>query len=264
VRLPILPSPIAQALTYLSMLGSALELAADISQRRSRNEFALFVWQLGEVWPTGGWGSLEYGPAPGFTAGQVVGGRWKPIHHMYAQHLYRDTVLLCGKDGACLLRHDGALAGVAGKAALSVVHMATGQSQALSSWSFELPIGPGASQWYCAASAQTTDYAAPACRSWADAVAPLGCAADLSDCVLSVSVYDANGNVLDAHTVLLTAPARMRLPAAAVTATMGAVRADGTTPVTLRHAVTMRSHSHSTMANMLPISIANKHCLLEH
>jgi beta-mannosidase len=45
------------------------------------------------VWPTGGWGSLEYGPAPGFTAGQVVGGRWKPIHHMYAQHLYRDTVL---------------------------------------------------------------------------------------------------------------------------------------------------------------------------
>ncbi len=51
------------------MLGSALELAADISQRRSRNEFALLVWQLGEVWPTGGWGSLEYGPAPGFTAG---------------------------------------------------------------------------------------------------------------------------------------------------------------------------------------------------
>jgi hypothetical protein len=31
------------------MLGSALELAADISQRRSRNEFALLVWQLGEV-----------------------------------------------------------------------------------------------------------------------------------------------------------------------------------------------------------------------
>ena len=171
----------------------------------------------------------------------MVGGRWKPIHHMYAQHLYRDTVLLCGKDGACLLRHDGALAGVAGKVSLSLVHVATGQSQALSSWSFELPIGPGASQWYCAATAQTTDYAAPACRSWADAVAPFGCASDLSDCVLAASVYGAGGDVLDEHTVLLTAPARMRLPAAAVTAAIGAARADGTTPVTLRHVVIERA-----------------------
>ena len=34
------------------------------------------LWQLNEVWPTGGWGSLEYGAAN--TAGQLIGGRWKP------------------------------------------------------------------------------------------------------------------------------------------------------------------------------------------
>lgn len=70
--------------------------------------------------------------------------------------------------------------------------------------------------------------------------------------MLSVSVYDASGNVLDAHTVLLTAPARMRLPAAAVTATIGAVRADGTAPVTLRHAfIDAGNHIHSTIAKTI-------------
>ena len=32
------------------------------------------VWQLGEIWPTGGWGSVEYATA---VRGQVRGGRWK-------------------------------------------------------------------------------------------------------------------------------------------------------------------------------------------
>jgi len=32
------------------------------------------VWQLNEIFPTGGWGSLEYGSARGPTPGQVLGG----------------------------------------------------------------------------------------------------------------------------------------------------------------------------------------------
>lgn len=32
-----------------------------IEGKRSLNEFGTLTWQLGEVWPTGGWGSLEYG-----------------------------------------------------------------------------------------------------------------------------------------------------------------------------------------------------------
>ena len=33
-----------------------------------------------EIWPTGGWGSIEYGTV-GYTKGQVLGGRWKPLQH---------------------------------------------------------------------------------------------------------------------------------------------------------------------------------------
>lgn len=69
-----------QAVTYLSMLSSALHLASDIANRRAQNQFGLLIWQLGEVWPTGGWGSLEYGPLK--QPGQVVGGRWKIQHYM--------------------------------------------------------------------------------------------------------------------------------------------------------------------------------------
>jgi len=34
---------------------------SNIENRRSENEFGTVIWQLGEIWPTGGWGSLEYG-----------------------------------------------------------------------------------------------------------------------------------------------------------------------------------------------------------
>jgi hypothetical protein len=36
-----------------------LEMKSDIEVRRSRNEHGTLTWQLGEIWPTGGWGSLE-------------------------------------------------------------------------------------------------------------------------------------------------------------------------------------------------------------
>ena len=48
------------------------------------------VW-FGCSWPTGGWGSLEYGTtvADGagqpLTAGQVAGGRWRPLQHFFRQ-----------------------------------------------------------------------------------------------------------------------------------------------------------------------------------
>ena len=68
--------------------------------------------QLNEIWPTGGWGSIEYGtasvpgqvrrrrwcflgvllcwlrrarvtrPLPPLLMWQVLGGRWKPLHYM--------------------------------------------------------------------------------------------------------------------------------------------------------------------------------------
>jgi len=41
---------------YKSMIGQAMDMKREIEEQRSRNSFGMLVWQLGEVWPTGGWG----------------------------------------------------------------------------------------------------------------------------------------------------------------------------------------------------------------
>ena len=61
---------------YQCMLGQALEIKSDIEARRSSNTYGIIVWQFNEIWPTGGWGSIEYGTP---REGQVIGGRWKPL-----------------------------------------------------------------------------------------------------------------------------------------------------------------------------------------
>ena len=67
-----------RAQLFLGVLGQAIEMKGQISAMRSDNRWGVVVWQLNEIWPTGGWGSLEYGTV-GYTPGQVVGGRWKPV-----------------------------------------------------------------------------------------------------------------------------------------------------------------------------------------
>ena len=47
------------------MISQALAMDSDISARRSTNAFGIVTWQLNEIWPTGGWGSLEYGTCSG-------------------------------------------------------------------------------------------------------------------------------------------------------------------------------------------------------
>ena len=44
---------------YLCMLGAALQRKADVESWRSTNIFGSLMWQLNEIWPTGGWGSIE-------------------------------------------------------------------------------------------------------------------------------------------------------------------------------------------------------------
>ena len=60
------------------MIAQALVIKSNIETRRSENQFGVIVWQFNEIWPTGGWGSVEYGTV-GFTKGQVIGGRWKVL-----------------------------------------------------------------------------------------------------------------------------------------------------------------------------------------
>ena len=94
-----------KAQLYWSMIGQALVIKQNIELTRSINRFGVLVWQLNEIWPTVGWGSLEYGPAPGegSSPGQLQGGRWKPLHYFYKQSLMTDVMATCGAAGACSL-----------------------------------------------------------------------------------------------------------------------------------------------------------------
>lgn len=39
--------------------------------------------------------------------GQVIGGRWKPLMHMFQNSLLRDVFAACGGDNHCFVRNDG-------------------------------------------------------------------------------------------------------------------------------------------------------------
>jgi len=81
---------------YQCMISQALNIKSNIEKRRSKNEFGIIVWQYNEIWPTGGWGSIEYGtPVPG----QLIGGRWKPLQYWYKQSIYADVFATCGQAG---------------------------------------------------------------------------------------------------------------------------------------------------------------------
>ncbi|GBG30059.1 Beta-mannosidase [Hondaea fermentalgiana] len=92
-----------RAQLFLCMLAQALDVRSAIERFRASNTFGILTWQLNEIWPTGGWGSLEYGSQ---QPGQVVGGRWKLLHHWFAESLYKDVFIACGRDARCVVRVD--------------------------------------------------------------------------------------------------------------------------------------------------------------
>jgi len=178
-----------------------------------------------EIWPTGGWGSLEYGTV-GFTAGQVLGGRWKPLHHLMEQHLYRDTIAVCGADGSCYTRNDNALAPFAGTLTVSLLPFASGAEAAVSSTPLALARGGGAFQYSCFAGGGggggSSAALAGTCPSVASALASAGCAANGTDCAAIVRVLDASGAAVDVNFQLLAPPYQLALPASSVTAAVAA------------------------------------------
>lgn len=100
-----------RAQLYLCSLAQALALHAEVFSQRSVNVLGSLLWQLNEIWPTGGWGTLEYaasGAARSATAGQLLGGRWKPAHHWLRQHLFAELFATCGLGGVCYARTDAA------------------------------------------------------------------------------------------------------------------------------------------------------------
>ena len=130
---------------YMCMLSQALHMKSNIETRRSRNQLGVLVWQYNEIWPTGGWGSIEYGtPVPG----QVIGGRWKPLQYFYRRALFADVIAACGEGGACYVRNDAAGVGFDGRVIVSALEFASGNVSTLATLSFAggaaLPAGAGA------------------------------------------------------------------------------------------------------------------------
>eukprot|EP00931_Biecheleriopsis_adriatica_P063878 TRINITY_DN38765_c0_g1_i1.p1 TRINITY_DN38765_c0_g1~~TRINITY_DN38765_c0_g1_i1.p1 ORF type:complete len:936 (-),score=124.19 TRINITY_DN38765_c0_g1_i1:136-2943(-) len=195
------------------MIAQALALKSDIEARRAQNTFGIVTWQLNEIWPTGGWGSLEYGTV-GFTAGQVLGGRWRPLHHFMRESLYADTMATCGVEGVCYIRHDGInpFRGVVEIAASRISGSNAGERNVLVKKNVSLLAGPGETLWFNAVN--WSDYLD---GSW----------------VFTSAVCCADGVAVSEHVILPVAPSGLQLDPADITVEVGDLSAQGSVPVVL-------------------------------
>jgi hypothetical protein len=210
---------------YQCMIGQALEIKQTIETRMSQNTFGILVWQLNEIWPTGGWGSIEYGN-PNFP-GQVIGGRWKPLHHWYRNSIFADVMATCGQDGECYVRNDSPWA-FEGKLTLRSTRFADAQVSVLLERSLSLPAGAGVVQWF-----------------QSDKIKALS---GLSSAVEAV-VTNAAGVIVSSNLIALATPENMQLSKAnvAVSASMedGAIVASLTTDaVAMYVTLTTLAHGH--------------------
>ena len=89
-------------LLYLCMLSQMLWMKSRIEILRSDNTMGLLIWQLNEVWPTGGWGLLEYH----YDSVASQGGDWKPLMYLLRDMLFQDVMVACGRGNRCFLRND--------------------------------------------------------------------------------------------------------------------------------------------------------------
>lgn len=215
---------------YLCMLGQALQRKAVAESWRSANLWMLLQWQLNEIWPTGGWGSLEYGTP---MAGQVLGGRWKPLHYFFQRSSYTDVVASCGTahlttgDGLddhasgpalCYLRNDLPKPFV-GRVQVSLLHFLTGASTLVADAEATLPAGAGSLGFLCAAGGSAVTVGAPACPDFTEVFRRGNCV-NGTDCIMTVNVTWASGAVASSNVLPLAAPKTFKLPTAVVTATV--------------------------------------------
>jgi hypothetical protein len=179
------------------MIAQALAMQSDIETRRSSiNTFGIMTWQLNEIWPTGGWGSLEYGTV-GFTKGQVLGGRWRPLHHFMEQHLFTDVFATCGAEGQCIVKNDDPLQTFKGVVKIMQIKLEDGFTSEFINHEVSLPVGPGTATYFMGPNISSNGEI-------------------IYECIVSRS----DGEVLSSHVILPTAPYALKLPKSNVTATV--------------------------------------------
>lgn len=180
---------------YQCMIGQALNVKQNIESRRAKNEFGIIVWQYNEIWPTGGWGSIEYGN-PKFP-GQVIGGRWKPLQYWYKASIYADVMATCGQGGLCYVKND-APTSFSGTLLLKATSFADGSVSTLLKKPLNLAAGPGTTEWI-----------------QNDAVSKI----DGTTHILEAVVLSSQGAVVCNNVVPFATPEKMKLQAADVSVT---------------------------------------------
>ena len=178
-------------------------MKSDIEVRRSRNEHGTLTWQLGEIWPTGGWGSLEYGSV-GWLDGQVLGGRWKPLHHVMEQHLYRDVIAVCAADALCFVKNSNPLENVFGRVQALFSDIHTEKATEISSTYFALGSGPAIHRFCLGDPSKSHD-----CPSYSALLSAHQCSSDSCVVVLRLT---ATQQFSSENIVFIVPPANMTIP----------------------------------------------------
>jgi beta-mannosidase len=199
---------------FQSQVAGALNMLTVVEGHRSGNYLGAIAWQLNEIWPTGGWGSLEYGsPA---SPGSLRGGRWKPMHYWFKSHLFAPVMSACGYAGrafACYVSNARSGEAFVGTLTLTAIDLASGAGRVWATLPMAAPPGPGALAW------ATPNATLP------NATTTL---------LLASLVEQGASQAFDEHVVHLTAPLNLRVQRATVTATPAAQpNADGTVDIAM-------------------------------
>ena len=196
-----------------------------IESTRAYNEWGLLLWQLNEIWPTGGWGSIEYGASN--AAGQVTGGRWKPLHHLLESTMFRDVVASCEISGRCYIRNDG-MEPFRGKVELTLRRFQDGEVMFSREEIVTLSAGPAELQWFCLRSKATSSsvnirsidiLSDETCATVRETLVSVGCSANGADCMLFLKSIEGlpgglhfKGNEYSMNEMILAFPKSLDLP----------------------------------------------------
>ena len=243
------------------MISQVLFMKVAVEAWRSTNVWGSIFWMFNEVWPTGGWGSIEYGsPVPG----QVVGGRWKPLQYILMNSMFADRMAGCNSGGSCFVVNSVPFL-FEGTVVVRLINMLTGTNATMVT-RVSLSPGAGTTRWFCAdaASGAASLAAAPLaplkCVAWSQTPAwkSVGCSRSGDNCAFVIKVFEGAAGDGDAGmsravfggiTAMSTSfvtfqpPKATRLPKAVVTASVGELVAlpsplakstrGGTVPITL-------------------------------
>lgn len=213
---------------YQSMIAQALNIKGEVEQQRSKNMFGTITWQYGEIWPTGGWGSVEYSSP---VDGQVMGGRWKPLQYWYRSSVYADVMATCGGDGTCYARNDFPF-DFAGHLTVRGISLVDGSSKTFHDADLKLPAGPGSVQFFQAnvseANATETVFVATVTQSQEQRQSARASPR------LVQSASEGGASVVSSNVLLNQTPGQLAVrPSGLKAAVASAANADGSVDITL-------------------------------